>query len=99
MLFHEPAVLDAECFLLTKLSQQHMLSEKQDIGNKSMQNTSAYEEPRSSGKRLHEYLGWLCSHCQMNVMPCCQIGWSQLVAEEIYIFYGHKNIQTTWCVF
>ena len=25
------------------------------IGTKSMQNTSAYEEPRSSGKRLHEY--------------------------------------------
>ena len=26
-----------------------------DIGTKSMQNTSAYEEPRSSGKQLHEY--------------------------------------------
>ena len=25
------------------------------IGTKSMQNTSAYEEPRSSGKRLHKY--------------------------------------------
>ena len=25
------------------------------IGTKSMQNTSAYEEPRSSGKWLHEY--------------------------------------------
>ena len=25
------------------------------IGTKSMQNTSAHEEPRSSGKRLHEY--------------------------------------------
>ena len=24
-------------------------------GTKSMQNTPAYEEPRSSGKRLHEY--------------------------------------------
>ena len=26
-----------------------------NIGTKSMQNTSAYEEPRSSGKQLHEY--------------------------------------------
>ena len=26
------------------------------IGTKSMQNTSAYEEPRSSGKQLHEYI-------------------------------------------
>ena len=25
------------------------------IGTKSMQNASAYEEPRLSGKRLHEY--------------------------------------------
>ena len=25
------------------------------IGTKSMQNASAYEEPRSSGKQLHEY--------------------------------------------
>ena len=26
-----------------------------NIGTKSMQNTSAYEEPRSSGKWLHKY--------------------------------------------
>ena len=40
------------------------------IGTKSMQNTSAYEEPRSSGKRLHKYWGLrltLCHYCKMSM--------------------------------
>ena len=32
-----------------------------NIGTKSMQNTSAYEEPRSSGKRLHDYCSIMAS--------------------------------------
>ena len=35
--------------------KQHYLFTPCTIGTKSMKNTSAYEEPRSSGKRLHKY--------------------------------------------
>ena len=35
----------------------HMKGVGIGIGSKSMQNTSAFKEPRSSGKRLHKYSG------------------------------------------
>ena len=42
------------------------------IGAKSMQNTSVYEEPRSSGKRLYEYSARTFIFPRINICPSFQ---------------------------
>ena len=70
-----------KCVLSSKMSNERV------IGNKSMQITSAYEEPRSSGKRLHEYtiipydINTLLNH--FNVIIRCQ----QLCVKYTHLYY------------